>query len=246
MYDEIPYEYRYHRYSSPRGLSPRCISPRVMSPRCKSPSFLHQRGCSPRTMRGNSPPSNLNTNLGSPRQYSTRPKVTTAYEKIRCNRTIRNSMLPAFIRINNSDISKYLNTISMSKTRTADTTVNESKLINSIKQSPGLDLTADGPDNNQIQNLVFDKNRPEDEILLNFNRINLTRAELLTLQPGKILPETIIDACLKCIKEKNCLLRKKRKIQDSVYCLSTNFCKYLFKNQSQLPSRIKKNLLKYE
>lgn len=248
------------RCLSPRYLQPRCISPRCFSPRCLSPGQCGSRCISPRTKANGYSYKHLREKnfgkdttfdnyKGSSRLYSSplrtvKAKILSAYDKIKSDRSIKNTMLPGFIRINNSEFIKYQSSLSALKMRTADTTVNDSNLIKSRKQSPLIGKTSKN-NTTEIMNLLFDTTKPNDQLLLSIGRIELSRTDLICLKSGKILPDNIVDACLKCVKKKNTILLKKGKIKESIYCLSTKFCKYLFQSQGPLPNRLKKNLLGY-
>ena len=155
-------------------------------------------------------------------------------------------MLPPFIRINDSEIQTYLNTLCLNKTRTADTTANDITYLKSIKQNSGAEnLSAYSITHAEIENIVSDTTKPSTDIIITISRIQLTRENLENLFSGKIPSDNLIDACLKCMKKKNSKLRKKGKIKENIYCLSTKFCKNLFLDKNSQPSRLKKNLLKY-
>ena len=98
----------------------------------------------------------------------------------------------------------------------------------------------------EIQSYIYEAEGKPEEVLANIGRYQMSRANLACFKAGKCLPEIVVDACLKCIKKKNSVLRKKGKVKESMYCLTTKFCKALFQSQSPLPNRLKKNLLGYE
>lgn len=244
------------RYITPNNLSQRTISPkvvqkRVISPRCRSP-----RGTSPRVLGGRigspnirvySPNARMGSRAGSPIRNPGRYKHIKPIEKIKSLRSIKTSMLPSFIRVDQADIMKYALSVTLSATRTADTTTNDSKIVPDRNKTIVNDYIRNQQSfNNDLLNLIFDSSQSGEEVLVSVGSFQLSRAELTCFQPGKALPDIVIDASLKCIKFKNTKRLKKRKVKESIYCLGTKYCKYLFQVGCPLPSRLKKNLLSYE
>lgn len=244
------------RYITPNNLSQRTISPkviqkRVISPRCRSP-----RGTSPRVLGGRtgspnirvySPGARMGSRAASPIRNPGRYKHIKPIEKIKSLRSIKTSMLPSFIRVDQADIMKYALSVTLSATRTADTTTNESKIVPERNKTIVNEYIRNQQSfNNDLLNLIFDSSQSGEEVLVSVGSFQLSRAELTCFQPGKALPDIVIDASLKCIKFKNTKRLKKRKVKESIYCLGTKYCKYLFQVGCPLPSRLKKNLLSYE
>lgn len=237
------------RNSSPRLLSPNYVSLSLQSsqikpPLCKSPSHSFRKSSPPLRIR--SPISRL-SRMGSPVKHTkSQSKMLSAYEKIRSSRSIQNMVLPGFVRVNISDINKYLSIQNLSKTQTADTTVNDSNLARSRINSPGDMRRRVSIEKNEVLSCVFNQDADQDEVIISVGRIQLTRNNLCTFRLGQLIVDNAIDACLKCLKKKNLKVRRKGKAKESIYCLSTKFCKYLFQNNCNSVGKVKKNLLGYE
>ena len=223
-------------------MSPRVVAKNYTSPRCNLPKYYQARGNSPLSLRNSSPVSRLSYRMPSPkRPCYHHSKKLSAYEKIKSSRSLKNIMLPSFVRITDSDIKEYNNSQYLNRT---DIVFNDTTLIKSSKQSPNINkiIPKTHP---EIHQLIFDSTKLSDDILLTYGKIQLTRADLKNFQPNKMFTSDLIDACLKCIKKKNSILRKKGKIKESAYFLSIKFCKNLFVNKILKPNPFKKNLLKY-
>lgn len=221
------------RVGSPlRALSPRCSSPRMG--RVGSP--IPSRVCSPNRsffLRPNSIIRNVF------------PSNKPAYKRIQSDRSIKLAMLPSFIRVKNSEVHKYTNSMSLSKTRISDSLINESRVLKPSK-SNGEAFKSKENYYKDLVRTVFDVTLNEDEVLISVGKYSLTRKTLLSLYPEREILDPVIDACLKCMKYKNLRLQKKMKIKSSICCLSTKFCKFLTQKNSIIPVRTKKNMLEYE
>ena len=238
----------YSKYVTPQSkksgyLSPRRIqSPtRALSPRCNSPRQSHlsspipHRVCSPNRSLYIRPNSIFKSNSS---------QMKPAYKRISSDRSIKLIMLPGFIRVQESDIQKYSSSISLSRTRITEAQ-NESRVLRPSRNN-GEYVRNKASFNNDVLRLVFDKSQSNDEVLLTFGKLSLTRGNLSCLYPEKEINDLLIDSCLKCIKYKNFRMIKKGKTKMRICCLSTKFCKFLAQKSFGLPPRNKRNMLEYE
>ena len=206
-----------------RTGSPGCYSPRALSPRLRSP---------------HSPKGNLH-------RIS---RIRSPFQRIMSPQALGNSTLPSFLRITQPGADIVLNSMTLAKVRTADTTITDANAFNKYKKtspiSENISGKVDHPDD--FINYVFDCNLAPDQILLRIGNIELSRRDLCCLRPGKLLPINLIDACLSCIKKKNKKLFQKKNTHDRVIIVKTSFAQKVLQSKEKTSIRSKKNILNFE
>lgn len=213
-------------YKSEKNLLSRAGSPNRTYPRLRSPS--------PR-MRP-----------GSPRlQDCTRSRRMSPFEKITSRHSITNTMLPLFLQMQNTGITDILKNIPLAKLKTADTSTIESLKPERLSQFTEA-IASKTNASSDFLNYVFDSKLNPDQPLLRIGKIELTRKDLSSLRPGKLLPINLIDACLSCYKKKNKKMFKKSDVHPRVVMIKTNFAKKVFHSKEKIAIRSKKYLLNFD
>jgi Ulp1 family protease len=154
-------------------------------------------------------------------------------------------VLPGFLRVNQDEIKKFTSLDNFCRLGTSDSTFNESRMYSRVKLSV-LESSKLSGGYNDISQLIFDRNMPSEEILINVGKLSLKREDLHCMQKGLDLNEQVVDVILKLIKRKNKKLIKKGKVKKSIFCLSSNFSAQLFKEGAVVPQKYQKNLLEYD
>lgn len=232
----------FYKSPSPGISSPRRFtSPsRLSSPRFLTRSICHRK-LSPSQPRARSP-----NNRSPIRALSPLHPYTSPFNRITSKAQIQQLVLPGFLRVTLSELKRYSSLDQICKNAISDSTINDSHISNRFKNSILEQSRNQICETNDISQIVFDRNLPDDETLINIGRLSLSREDLLCMQLEQDLNEAVVDVVLKLIKRKNKKLANKGKVKKKIYCLSTKFCKNLFQSSAQKLVKHNKKLLDFD
>ena len=227
--------------SSPNPTSQKNL---ISSKTLASPRFhkrqMNSNVISPNTARARSPKARSPTRQGSP----TCPRQS-AFNRITSRTLLSQLALPGFLRVNQAEIKKFT-ALDFLRLGTSDSTINESHMSNRAKLSILEYSKTNLSCYNDISQLVFDRNLPNDEILISVGKMILRREDLLCMQKGTDVNERVVDIALKLIQRKNKNMIKKGKVKKKIFCLCSQLSSLLFKKHAQVPQFYQKNLLEYD
>ena len=227
--------------SSPNPTSPKNLisSKTLTSPRSHK-RHMNSKVISPNTARARSPKARSPIRQGSPSGQR-----QSAFNRITSRALLSQLALPGFLRVNEAEMKKFT-ALDFCRLGTSDSTFNESRMSNRARLSMLENSKANLSGYNDISQLVFDRNLPNDEVLITVGKLMLRREDMICMQKGTDMNERIVDVALKLIKRKNKNMFQKGKVKKKIFCVSCQYSSLIFKKQGQVPQLYKKNLLDYD
>jgi hypothetical protein len=154
--------------------------------------------------------------VGSPKLSAGESETSSAIDRIRSDKNMRNALLPQFMR--SSASSKKSVAFYSSNDRGKSPVLS----ANDRSKSPSRDFYE------QFLQFIFNPSKDPSEILIRVRQRDIYREDLRTFTSGECLTRSVIDACLSIIKQLNHDFLIKDEANDKVIISSTEFSQNIF------------------